>query len=110
MVLAVRPRDRADWAIGLAAVWEMIEAAVAQDTHPELGLAFEGSQGDVWDAQHDMLAATCGTAVALLLIASWSRWTDRTQARSDRPDSTVASLALPAVVGRPEDRAVVGPQ
>jgi uncharacterized membrane protein YjdF len=31
--------------------------AVAQLTHPELGAAFVGSQGDLWDAQHDMLAA-----------------------------------------------------
>jgi hypothetical protein len=30
----------------------------------------------VWDAQHDMLAATCGTVIALLLIAAWLRWAD----------------------------------
>lgn len=41
-------------------------------THPELGAAFVGAQGDAWDAQHDMLAATCGAAIALLLIAA--RW------------------------------------
>ena len=34
--------------LGLAAVWEMIEAAVAQLTHPELGAAFVSSQGDIW--------------------------------------------------------------
>ena len=62
--------------LGLAAVWEMIEAAVAQLTHPELGAAFVGAQGDLWDAQHDMLAATCGTVIALLLIATWLRWAD----------------------------------
>ena len=58
--------------------WEMVEAAVAQFTHPELGIAFVGSQGDIWDAQHDMLAATCGTVIALLLIAAWSRWARQT--------------------------------
>jgi putative membrane protein len=62
--------------LGLAAVWEMIEATVAQLTQPELGAAFVGSQGDIWDAQHDMLAATCGTVIALLLIATWLRWAD----------------------------------
>lgn len=58
--------------LGLAGAWEIIEAAVAQLTHPELGAAFLGSQGDPWDAQHDMLAAVCGTvlALALLLVAS----------------------------------------
>ena len=57
--------------LGLAGAWEIIEATVAQLTHPELGAAFLGSQGDPWDAQHDMLAAVCGTvlALALLLVA-----------------------------------------
>jgi putative membrane protein len=50
-------------------------AAVATQ-HSELGAAFVGSQGDLWDAQHDMLAATCGTVIALLLIATWLRWAD----------------------------------
>jgi putative membrane protein len=62
--------------LGLAAVWEMIEAAVVELTHPELGAAFVGAQGDVWDAQHDMLSATCGAVIALLLIAARWRRTD----------------------------------
>jgi putative membrane protein len=60
--------------LGLAGVWEIIEAIVAELTHPELGTAFVGSQGDIWDAQHDMLAATCGAIVALLVIAACERW------------------------------------
>jgi putative membrane protein len=60
--------------LGLAGAWEIIEAVVAQVAHPELGMAFVGSQGDVWDAQHDMLAATCGTVLALLAIAICRRW------------------------------------
>jgi putative membrane protein len=63
--------------LGLAGAWEIIEAIVAELTHPELGTAFVGSQGDIWDAQHDMLAATCGTIVALLAIAACARWADR---------------------------------
>jgi putative membrane protein len=61
--------------LGLAGAWEIIESVVAQLTHPDLGAAFLGSQGDPWDAQHDMLAAVCGTvlALALLLVASRSR-------------------------------------
>jgi uncharacterized membrane protein YjdF len=38
-----------------------------------VGAAFLVAQGDPWDAQHDMLAATCGTVVALLLTAGWQR-------------------------------------
>src|SRR5262245_45143466 len=47
--------------LGLAGAWEIIEAAVAQFTHPELGAAFLGSQGDPWAAQHHIIAAVCGT-------------------------------------------------
>jgi len=53
--------------LGLAGAWEIIESVVAQLARPDLGAAFLGSQGDPWDAQHDMLAATCGTVLALLL-------------------------------------------
>ena len=59
--------------LGLAGAWEIIESLVAQLTRPDLGAAFLGAQGDPWDAQHDMLAATCGTVVALLLTAGWQR-------------------------------------
>jgi putative membrane protein len=54
--------------LGLAGAWEIIESMVAQIARPDLGAAFLGSQGDPWDAQHDMLAATCGTVLALLLM------------------------------------------
>jgi putative membrane protein len=59
--------------LGLAGAWEIIESVVAQLTRPDLGTAFLGSQGDPWDAQHDMLAAVCGTVLALLLTAAWPR-------------------------------------
>jgi putative membrane protein len=56
--------------LGLAGAWEIIESVVAQLARPDLGAAFLGSQGDPWDAQHDMLAAICGTVIALLLTVS----------------------------------------
>lgn len=59
--------------LALAGAWEIVEAAVAQLARPDLGAAFLGAQGDPWDAQHDMLAATCGAVVALLLTAGWQR-------------------------------------
>lgn len=59
--------------LGLAGAWEIIEAAVAQLARPDLGAAFLGAQGDPWDAQHDMLAALCGTVIALLLTVAWER-------------------------------------
>jgi putative membrane protein len=62
--------------LALAGAWEIIEAGVAQLARPDLGIAFVGAQGDPWDAQHDMLAATLGTVVALLVSASTS-WLTR---------------------------------
>ncbi|HET8722335.1 MAG TPA: DUF2238 domain-containing protein [Nitrospira sp.] len=56
--------------IGLSGLWEIIESWVARTVHPELGLTYLGSQGDVWDAQKDMAAAMYGAllCVGLLLL------------------------------------------
>lgn len=56
--------------LGLSAAWEIFEYWVARSLHPELGLTYLGSQGDVWDAQRDMAASFYGAlaTVALLLI------------------------------------------
>ena len=90
--------------LGLAAVWEMIEAAVAQLTHPELGTAFVGSQGDIWDAQHDMLAATCGTIIALL-IGAWLRWRARRPSEQRPPSAS----EVPRPRDSPQHRTVGSP-
>jgi putative membrane protein len=47
-------------------LFEIVEAVVAQMVNPELGAAYLGTQGDEWDAQNDMIAATAG---ALLCMA-----------------------------------------
>ena len=54
--------------LGLSGLWEIIESWVAQAVHPELGLAYLGSQGDVWDAQKDMAAALYGAIVCMVLL------------------------------------------
>lgn len=53
--------------LGLSGLWEIIEAWVASAVHPELGVTYLGSQGDVWDAQKDMTAAFSGTLLALTI-------------------------------------------
>lgn len=53
--------------LGLSGLWEIIESWVARTVHPELGLTYLGSQGDVWDAQKDMAAALYGA----LLCMGW---------------------------------------
>lgn len=51
----------------LAAVYEIIEWLAAISVDPQAGLAFLGSQGDIWDAQKDMLLAGIGAAISALI-------------------------------------------
>lgn len=56
--------------VALSSLFEVIEAVIAQVVAPDLGMAYLGTQGDMWDAQKDMAAALLGAflgAVALLL-------------------------------------------
>ncbi len=54
--------------LGLSALWEIFEAWVTQAVHPELGLAYLGAQGDVWDAQKDMAAAMYGSILCMGIL------------------------------------------
>lgn len=51
-----------------SAIYEIIEWQAAKSVDPAAGLAFLGSQGDIWDAQKDMLLALIGASVAALVI------------------------------------------
>ncbi len=51
----------------LSSFFEIVEAIVAQLVHPDLGSAYLGTQGDIWDAQKDMCAALLGALVATAL-------------------------------------------
>ncbi|HEX2674995.1 MAG TPA: DUF2238 domain-containing protein [Polyangiales bacterium] len=58
------------FAIGtVAAVYEIIEWIYAATAGGSAGAAFLGSQGDVWDAQKDMLADILGACVASVIYA-----------------------------------------
>jgi putative membrane protein len=52
-------------ALAIGAFWELLEWWVALIVASDTGTAFLGSQGDVWDAQWDMLLALVGAAIAL---------------------------------------------
>ncbi len=49
-------------------LYEMIEWAAALLFGGELGAAYLGSQGDPWDAQQDMLLASLGSILAMILL------------------------------------------
>jgi putative membrane protein len=58
-----------DVTLAFSAVYEIFEWLIAVRVDPASGLAFLGSQGDVWDTQKDMLSAGVGAALAMLVIA-----------------------------------------
>jgi putative membrane protein len=51
-----------------AGFYEIVEWAAAAMVDPEAGAAFLGSQGDIWDAQKDMLLAIVGSLGTLLIV------------------------------------------
>ena len=61
-----------------AAFWELMEWWVTLLVASDVGQAFLGSQGDIWDAQWDMLLALVGAVLSLLVA---SRLHDRSMSR-----------------------------
>ena len=57
--------------MAFSSFYEVLEGAVAMVVSPELGMAYLGTQGDVWDAQKDSFLAFVGVVIAMLL--SWWR-------------------------------------
>ena len=63
--------------------FELLESWVARIVSPKLGLAYLGTQGDIWDAQKDMNAALVGSLICLFVVALTSRF-----AKGKRADKT----------------------
>ena len=59
--------------LALAGAFEIFEWIYAISADPTAGAAFLGSQGDVWDAQKDMLADTLGAVCATALFYALNR-------------------------------------
>ncbi|MGH7213895.1 MAG: DUF2238 domain-containing protein [Tepidisphaeraceae bacterium] len=58
-----------DLTVSFSAFYELIEWAAAIVLGAELGQAYLGTQGDVWDAQKDMALATLGALIAMCVVA-----------------------------------------
>jgi putative membrane protein len=66
--------------LSLSASYELIEWLAAESVGRDLGIAYVGAQGDVWDAQKDTALAALGTGLSLGAGAAlrWhARCTDR---------------------------------
>lgn len=58
-----------DVMLSSSALYELIEWAAAAIFGGELGDAYVGTQGDIWDAQKDMAMAGLGALIAILVTA-----------------------------------------
>jgi len=67
--------------ISTSTIFELLEWAAVIVFGGDLGIAYLGTQGDVWDAQKDMLLAAIGGLIATLAIASINYTLDRNFAR-----------------------------
>ena len=54
--------------MSIAAGYEIIEWSYAVIDGGDTGIEFLGSQGDIWDAQKDMLADTIGALISIALF------------------------------------------
>jgi putative membrane protein len=52
--------------------YEVIEWGAASVLAGELGVAYLGAQGDIWDAQKDMILAVLGAVISISVLAIWN--------------------------------------
>ena len=51
-------------------MYELVEWSVADIFFPEQGMAYLGTQGDIWDAQKDMGLAFLGSIITMVFASS----------------------------------------
>lgn len=75
-------------------MFELFEWGAAEIFGGELGQAYLGTQGDVWDAHKDMALASCGALVAMLITYALNRvlqrdfaveWAESLRVKETRP-------------------------
>ncbi len=54
--------------LAFSTIYEIIEWAAAIFFNPDVGLAFVGAQGDIWDAQKDMGLAGLGSLISMFVV------------------------------------------
>ncbi|MBY0399355.1 DUF2238 domain-containing protein [Myxococcota bacterium] len=73
-----------DLTMSTSMLYELVEWGAAVAFGGELGVAYLGTQGDVWDAHKDMALASLGALVAMLVTAAVNARLDRDFAREWR--------------------------
>lgn len=62
-----------DLTMSTSMLYELVEWAVAEFFGGELGMAYLGTQGDVWDAHKDMALASLGAVIAMSVALTINR-------------------------------------
>jgi len=57
--------------VSISTVYELLEWLAAVILRPDLGMAFLGTQGDVWDAHKDTALATAGALINIAFYQSY---------------------------------------
>lgn len=70
-----------DLTMSTSMLYELVEWAVAEVFGGELGMAYLGTQGDIWDAHKDMGLASLGALLAMGVNAGMNVWLQRDFAR-----------------------------
>lgn len=90
-----------DVTMSTSMIFELIEWGAAEYFGGDLGVAYLGTQGDIWDAHKDMALASIGALITMLIVAiinaKWQRdfaqeWSDSLRVKNRKPlgeDSSV---------------------
>ncbi len=70
-----------DVTMSTSMIFELFEWAAAEIFGGDLGVAYLGTQGDVWDAQKDMALASLGALIAMIVTALLNVYLQRDFAR-----------------------------
>jgi len=62
-----------DLTMSTSMLYELIEWAAAELVGGDLGAAYLGTQGDIWDAHKDMALASLGALIAMVITAAINR-------------------------------------
>ncbi|HEY9191140.1 MAG TPA: DUF2238 domain-containing protein [Sulfurovum sp.] len=69
--------------LSISSFYEMLEWWAAVILHPELGMAFLGTQGDVWDAHKDTALAMLGALINIAFYKNYKHlWHERKEKSS----------------------------
>ena len=78
-----------DIAMSTSLLYELIEWGASVVFGGELGQAYLGTQGDIWDAHKDMALASLGALIAMLITGGLNAWLQR-----DFADEWIESLRV----------------